>query len=293
MVSAASNMALQRTRRPRFRSGRSLCSLGSPLNARPLATQKRLFGGAILVALALATPTALFACTCGHKATAAESLSDSSRVFEGEALWIEPAWALVPDAGYKFPLRRWRFRVLRVWKGSATPEAVVVDAFGNCSYGFTSGKTYLVFGRQHPTLPSSLQTTICTATREVAGENSRELGPGTVVETFRPLGPEPLLRRARRVVMTSWYTGLAFAAYQWRQIKERSPAGALLFSYISALVALLLIGLAVRDSIRGHFKRVALVAGAVSVATATTLLALGGWHASRNPFLHELIRLGG
>jgi len=30
------NMALQRTRRPRFRSGRSLCSLGSPLNARSL-----------------------------------------------------------------------------------------------------------------------------------------------------------------------------------------------------------------------------------------------------------------
>jgi Tol biopolymer transport system component len=29
-------MALQRTRRPRFRSGRSLCSPGSPLNARPL-----------------------------------------------------------------------------------------------------------------------------------------------------------------------------------------------------------------------------------------------------------------
>src|SRR6266705_2164100 len=28
--------SLQRTRRPRFRSGRSLCSLGSPLNARPL-----------------------------------------------------------------------------------------------------------------------------------------------------------------------------------------------------------------------------------------------------------------
>jgi hypothetical protein len=29
-------MALQRTRRPRFRSGRSLRSLGSPLNARSL-----------------------------------------------------------------------------------------------------------------------------------------------------------------------------------------------------------------------------------------------------------------
>ena len=32
----APNMALQRTRRPRIRSGRSLRSLGSPLNARPL-----------------------------------------------------------------------------------------------------------------------------------------------------------------------------------------------------------------------------------------------------------------
>jgi hypothetical protein len=35
-----SNMALQRTRRPRFRSGRSLRSLGSPLNARPLGVSK-------------------------------------------------------------------------------------------------------------------------------------------------------------------------------------------------------------------------------------------------------------
>ena len=33
LISNAPNMALQRTRRPRFRSGRSLRSLGSPLNA--------------------------------------------------------------------------------------------------------------------------------------------------------------------------------------------------------------------------------------------------------------------
>ena len=36
------NMALQRTRRPRLRSGRSLRSLGSPLNARPLGKRKSL-----------------------------------------------------------------------------------------------------------------------------------------------------------------------------------------------------------------------------------------------------------
>jgi hypothetical protein len=34
-----SNMALQRARRPRIRSGRSLRSLGSPLNARPLGAR--------------------------------------------------------------------------------------------------------------------------------------------------------------------------------------------------------------------------------------------------------------
>jgi hypothetical protein len=34
-------MALQRIRRPRFRSGRSLCSLGSPLNARLFGDQIR------------------------------------------------------------------------------------------------------------------------------------------------------------------------------------------------------------------------------------------------------------
>jgi hypothetical protein len=38
------NMALQRTRRPRIRSGRSLRSLGSPLNARLLASRKDQLG---------------------------------------------------------------------------------------------------------------------------------------------------------------------------------------------------------------------------------------------------------
>ena len=48
-------MALQRTRRPRIRSGRSLHSLGSPLNARPLGgTRIKSFLG-IALAASLAT----------------------------------------------------------------------------------------------------------------------------------------------------------------------------------------------------------------------------------------------
>jgi hypothetical protein len=44
-MSTPPNMALQRNRRPRLRSGRSLRSLGSPLNARPLGTGKVSRGG--------------------------------------------------------------------------------------------------------------------------------------------------------------------------------------------------------------------------------------------------------
>ena len=40
------NMALQRTRRPRIRSGRSLCSLGSPLSFWSLGAKRGMAGGA-------------------------------------------------------------------------------------------------------------------------------------------------------------------------------------------------------------------------------------------------------
>ena len=258
-----------------------------------LATRKKVPGAIVLAAFASAMPTALYACQCGHKVSAAESLADSTRVFEGEALWIEPAWATLPDMDHGFPLRRWRFRILKVWKGSLSNKAVVVDARGNCSYAFQAGKTYLVFGRPHPTISDNLHTTICTATREIPQADVPELGQATTVGTPRPLGPEPIPRRARRILMTSWYTGLTFVSYRWRELKESSPAGTLLLSYVAVLAAALFIALGFRSSIRGHFKRIALVVGMVSVLAAAALLILGGWHASRTPYLHELVRLGG
>ena len=47
-------MALQRTRRPRLRSGRSLRSLGSPLNAYPLGARSRIFRVVACLAIAVA-----------------------------------------------------------------------------------------------------------------------------------------------------------------------------------------------------------------------------------------------
>jgi hypothetical protein len=63
-------MALQRTRRPRFRSGRSLRSLGSPLNAQPLGTRR------LRLAIAVAITIAAAAChEEGPTQPAAESLT--------------------------------------------------------------------------------------------------------------------------------------------------------------------------------------------------------------------------
>ena len=50
------NMALQRTRRPSLRSGRSLRSLGSPLNAYPLGATRNHQATGLLVALWLLLP---------------------------------------------------------------------------------------------------------------------------------------------------------------------------------------------------------------------------------------------
>jgi hypothetical protein len=54
-MSGSSNMALQRTRRPRIRSGRSLRSLGSPLNARPLGRRALIDAASAVLLLSAAT----------------------------------------------------------------------------------------------------------------------------------------------------------------------------------------------------------------------------------------------
>ena len=77
----ASNMALQRTRRPRLRSGRSLRSLGSPLNARSLDAAENCGAPLTGVVLPVSAPT-------GFRRAA------SSRLFPrraGSRVWFEAA----------------------------------------------------------------------------------------------------------------------------------------------------------------------------------------------------------
>ena len=73
-IRVSPNMALQRTRRPRFRSGRSLRSLGSPLMRRPLG-RCRLAPWRSLVAVACIA----VACFSGEPAIKAVEVRNSQR----------------------------------------------------------------------------------------------------------------------------------------------------------------------------------------------------------------------
>jgi hypothetical protein len=180
-------MALQRTRRPRFRSGRSLRSLGSPLNARPLGHPKsqavviaaRFFGVAAAISL---IPSALSGCQCGNAVSPSEALMKSAAVFEGVVVKIkEPASSsggstdseelsfekMVIDRG-----RRIHFSLTRSWKSALPSEPVVLTLHGgpDCGHPFAVGKPYLVWARGLS--GRRLMTDVCTRTRPHAEASS-------------------------------------------------------------------------------------------------------------------------
>jgi len=105
------NMALQRPRRFRLRSGRSLRSLGSPLNARSLGGQweKQLHpgrkGAALLLALAIAAPAcrtatvqpAPYVAPSSYPATTPEAEQRNMPVSPADLRILEMADALLSD----------------------------------------------------------------------------------------------------------------------------------------------------------------------------------------------------
>jgi hypothetical protein len=92
-------MALQRTRRPRFRSGRSLRSLGSPLNARSLGSPER---PRLQWTLAICV---LFLVASGYGVSTAEDQAPPPPGTHWKAIPQIKVNLAVPDG--------WRFRKLR------------------------------------------------------------------------------------------------------------------------------------------------------------------------------------
>ena len=177
-MSRPSNMALQRTRRPRYRSGRSLRSLGSPLSFWSLGPRRLSRSLVFVLAINLGSfllSSAASACSCAEPPTSLQNLvkrakQQSSHVF----------LALATDVLDEGPDRAVIFRVERSWKPGSAPLQVEVRtaaAAEACGYRFEVGKRYLVYGR---TEAGVLRTDICTRTKEAAAakDDLRILGAG-------------------------------------------------------------------------------------------------------------------
>jgi len=95
---SAPNMASQRTRRPRFRSGRSRCSLGSPLTRRPLGVGRLLILATLAMGLA---PMRTAAQNLLQNGGFASDLSSWQLVGVqgGSALWSPTDSAASPSSG--------------------------------------------------------------------------------------------------------------------------------------------------------------------------------------------------
>jgi len=122
-----------------------------------------------LLAFTLFNPTAALACKCAAPPAPKKALEQAKAVFAGKVTKIEKA----PEYG-----RLIHFAVSKTWKGVDKKTVTVKTGMGggDCGYGFTKGKAYLVYcyGKKE------LSTNVCTRTRSLdrAQEDLKEIGPG-------------------------------------------------------------------------------------------------------------------
>jgi hypothetical protein len=127
--------------------------------------------GIVVSAGLLDLPRGALACTCAQPASAQEGLKQADAVFVG----------LVERFELKGTGRIATFHVRTVWKGPEASRLYVATGGGDgdCGYHFIAGIEYLVFA--HRGAPDSLQTSICSRTKQASGEavdDLKALGPG-------------------------------------------------------------------------------------------------------------------
>ena len=118
MRARASNMALQRTRRPRLRSGRSLGSLGSPLNAQPLGgwrwcAARRALALSMIAGLLAASSSACASRSTASNAATQRAVNHRPGVSRSDSALLDTEWRLfsfmfsvLPSDGYPIHFRR-------------------------------------------------------------------------------------------------------------------------------------------------------------------------------------------
>ncbi len=131
----------------------------------------------LMLGVLMAAPAPSSACTCGpdYPPTPQEEFEQSTAVFTGRVLSIEPLPFGAADV---------EIQVYLGWKGITGSRMVVYNDSGSmCGYEyFEVGGEYLVYARGTPESPSTWQ---CgrTTTIESAGEDLEALGPPLAVPT--------------------------------------------------------------------------------------------------------------
>ena len=106
-------------------------------------------GIACLLALSLAIPAAVEACTCLLVPFETE-YNGASHVFSGTSLGSHPAYgSTYPEHHYEI------IQVDAVWKGAVSPrmEILVANNEATCGFNFTEGARVLVFASAYPDGP--------------------------------------------------------------------------------------------------------------------------------------------
>ncbi len=123
-----------------------------------------------LVIVSLVMTEDAFACTCAAPATTEKAFQQSSAVFHGRVKQISRPFLDrigITNSG----LYHVKFGIIKSWKAAGSGEVVVKTRLSGeaCGYPFETGQDYLVYVAK---IFGSIETGICTGTREIAGANS-------------------------------------------------------------------------------------------------------------------------
>lgn len=135
--------------------------------------------GCILVWVGLLQPGIADACSC-ERTDVAVAFKASDAVFSGRVVDVQPS------GESRSGVLKVTFQVAEVWKGIDAPTVSVVTPSNSaaCGYGFTKGKSYLVYAYEEP--EGKRQVSLCSQTKTlesakpdfaILGKSARQFDP--------------------------------------------------------------------------------------------------------------------
>lgn len=123
-----------------------------------LASAGRLLLIIAILGTMLSIPRQAWACSCAGSSPPSAAFANADAVFVGKATAKFP----IPASGVYVP-----FTVSRSWKGVTSTHVIIYTGSGggDCGYGFTPGKEYVVYANDYN---GALGTTICHRTNPTA-----------------------------------------------------------------------------------------------------------------------------